>query len=109
MGLRGIGSINPGTTRGPERDRKHQSWDHDWANSDATHVFKEGFDDFALADELPFFEMEGHLEVLAHGLDIGEAVRFEHSPYGVAESLNVDLGGHFDEAAACELAVKTPL
>jgi hypothetical protein len=37
-----------------------------------------------LADELPFFEMEGHLEVLADGLDIGEAVHFEHSPYGVA-------------------------
>ena len=81
-------------TSGPERDRKHQSWDHDWANSDATHVFKEGFDDFALADELPFFEMEGHLEVLADSLDIREAVHFEHSPYGVAESLDIDWRRH---------------
>ena len=84
-------------TSGPERDRKHQSWDHDWANSDATHVFKEGFDDFALADELPFFEMEGHLEVLADSLDIREAVHFEHSPYGVAESLDIDWRRHVHE------------
>ena len=51
-----------------------------------------------MADELPFFEVEVHLEVLADGLDIGEAVLFEHSPYGVAESLDVDGSCESDRA-----------